>query len=137
MAEIYVYKPQLEELLQFLWQGLNYLWYVIGLRSTDLIFPDFIFYVLTPFIISVYAMYVFISGLKIFRFTNWINWIFAVIIVFVSLRFLYPIVFTLSMGILLLTKRWTNSLIKRILFGVGVFAFYWFAVPYLISLARI
>jgi hypothetical protein len=102
---------------------------VFQIQPEFLKMPDFIFYVIIPFIVTAYALYFFLNGMKIFRKHGASNKILAVIFTLISLRFLYPGVFVISIFYLVTIKRWPQSLVMRILFLILVGFLYLYLFP--------
>jgi len=119
---------------QYFFENIRPIIEILGINSEILKFPDIIFFLFIPFVISVYALNLFIKGLKIFRRTNIVNVVFAVIITLIFLRFIYPFVFIASLGYLIVVKKWPRRLIYRIGFIGFMIILYWQVLPYLLNL---
>lgn len=109
---------------------------ILGISSSVMKFPDFIFYVIIPFIVVSYAVYLFLKSLRIFTRTDFVNKALGVIIAFLSLRFIYPIAFVIAILYLVTNKRWLQSIWFRILFLIGLGVLYLYIFPLLSSLVQ-
>ena len=124
---------------------ISYISDFLGISSSILEFPDFILFLIIPYIVVAYVLYDFLKKLRIFQRANFVNGVFAIIICFVLLRFVYPTMFLIAILYLLFLKRTQfgfvygrTSIIIEILIKVlflGLLAFlYMYLLPYLSSL---
>jgi len=109
---------------------------LLGIQPSILIFPDVIFFLIIPFVISLFAMSKFFTKLRIFRRSSMVNSILAFLIVFIAVRFVFPFIFLLSMGYLIFVEKWPRSKWLRIGFVIGVILVYLYAFPGLANLTR-
>jgi len=108
----------------------------IGIRPSILQFPDVIFFLIIPLAISFFAMFKFISRLRIFRKSNIANYVIAIVIVFLAIRFIFPIIFLISALYLIFIEKWPRSKWGRIGFIIGLIAIYYFAFPILTEFSQ-
>lgn len=106
----------------------------IGITSSVLKFPDLVFFLIIPFIISAYAIYWFFQDLRIFSSYDTVNKFFAIVIPFLFLRLIYPIVFVISILYIVAIKRWPKSIWLRIVLLLLIFGLYTYVFPLISSL---
>ncbi len=108
---------------------------VLGVSAVHLKFPNFVFFIIIPFVVSYYTLYTFLQSMRMFRGSaNFVNIIMAFLMIFVLLRILYPALFVISVLYLTLVKKWPRSLLFRIGFWILLAFIYLWAYPYVVNL---
>jgi len=131
LLQIYTTNPNFQNVIE----NFRFLIDIFGINANVLKFPDFIFFLVIPLVVSAYAIHVFIKNLRIFRRTNIVSRVFGVIISLIFLRFIYPVVFFISLFYLIFIKAWPRKILYRIFFIVFILILYLIVLPFFSNLS--
>jgi len=107
---------------------------ILGVPASHFEGANILFYIIIPFVVSSYASYTFLKSLRIFERQDAVNMVIGTLFNFVLMRFLYPLLFFISILYLIVIKKWPKSAIFRIGFIVLFFVLYFIVYPFLTNI---
>jgi hypothetical protein len=109
-----------------------------GLSASMLKFPDFIFFIIIPFVFCFYILRDLFQRIRIFRRAEFVNSVLSFLILVIFLRWVYPLLFAISIFYYIIGKRFYGSIkyeifVKCLVLGILAFL-YIYLLPFLSSL---